>query len=70
VIDEWAKKWVPAPQSYEQTTGNCMLGVYLGQNERVEWIYTFMPDGSRIVTGYNILPLLPKETVELLNELP
>ena len=38
----------------------CVLGVSLNLNERVEWVYTTMPDGRRVVTGYDILPILPE----------
>jgi len=36
-----------------------VLGVSLNDGERVEWIYTVLPDGRRIVTGYDILPMIP-----------
>ena len=60
------KRWVPAPGSNAQTVNGCVLGVWLEGCERVEWVYTIMPDGRRIVTGYNILPVLSSELEELL----
>ena len=48
-------RYVQAPTI--STDSGSVLGVSLNLNERVEWIYTTMPDGRRIVTGYDILPL-------------
>jgi len=60
------KRWVPAPSTDTQPARGAMLGVLLDANERVEWAYTILPDGRRIVTGYDILPILPQEPDELL----
>ena len=51
------KRWVAAPQS-NAVTRNGIVGVWLNDNERVEWVYRFTSDGKKIVTGYNILPNL------------
>jgi hypothetical protein len=53
------KQWRPAPASDSQTDNGAVLGVSLDDGERVEWVYTVLPDGRRIVTGYDILPILP-----------
>jgi hypothetical protein len=52
------KQWSSAPESNGQAVNGAVLGVSLDPGERVEWVYTVMPDGRRIVTGYNILPIL------------
>ena len=54
------KRWVPAPNYTGQSAENAVLGVSVGLNERVEWVYTIMPDGRKVVTGYDILPVLPE----------
>jgi hypothetical protein len=61
------KRWVPAPGGDNQTASGAVLGVSVGSGERAEWVYTVMPDGRRIITGYDILPVLsPEEAEELL----
>ena len=52
------KQWIPAPINDSQTVNGAVLGAFVDAGERVEWIYTILPDGSRIVTGYDILPIL------------
>lgn len=56
------KRWIPAPGSDYQTVNGSVLGVSLDVGERVEWAYSFLPDGRRIVTGYDIIPILPQES--------
>ena len=58
------KRWVQSPGSNNQTASGVILGVSLDPSEHVEWIYTVMPDGMRIVTGYDILPVLSQAEVE------
>jgi hypothetical protein len=58
------KRWVPAPGGDNQTTGGAVLGVSLADGERVEWISTVTPDGSRVVSGYNILPIAPSAALK------
>jgi hypothetical protein len=53
------KQWIPAPANDSQTVNGAVLGAFGNDGERVEWVYTILPDGSRIVTGYDILPILP-----------
>ncbi len=53
------KRWIPAPGNDDQTADGAILGVSLDVNERVEWVYTILPDGKKIVTGYEILPIPP-----------
>jgi hypothetical protein len=53
------KQWIPAPGSDSQAVNGAVLGVALNDGERVDWVYTILPDGRRIVTGYDILPILP-----------
>jgi hypothetical protein len=61
------KQWVPAPGEDNQAASGAVLGVSIDIGERVEWVYTVMPDGRRIITGYDILPALsPEEAEELL----
>ena len=55
------KRWVPAPVCDNQISTSTVIGVWLDPGERVEWIYTAMPDGKRVVAGYDILPALPPE---------
>jgi hypothetical protein len=58
------RRWVPAPNGTGQVDANAILGLALGSNEHVEWVYSIMPDGRRVVTGYDILPVLSPEQVE------
>lgn len=58
------KKWVPAPGTDDQTASGAVLGVSLDSDERVEWVYTVMPDGRRVVTGFDILPVLTEELLK------
>ena len=54
-------KIVTAPQSslssYPTATNipSTVISVELNENELVEWIWTIYPDGSKVVTGYNII---------------
>ena len=59
------KRWVPAPGCNYQTANGTVLGVSIEPSERVEWVYTILPDGKRIITGYDILPVLPVDSVDL-----
>ena len=56
------KRWIPAPESDCRTDNGLVLGVSLDDGERVEWAYTILPDGRKIVTGYDILPILPHDS--------
>jgi hypothetical protein len=58
------KKWIPAPDADNQMASGSVLGVSLAPGERVEWVYTVTSDGRRIVTGYEILPVLSLEETE------
>jgi hypothetical protein len=58
-------RWVSAPGNNSQTVNGSVLGVSLNTGERVEWAYTIMPDGRRVVTGYDILPILPPVSNDL-----
>lgn len=55
------KRIVPAPQPtmlINSTTVNIpstVISVELNKNEDVEWIWTTYLNGSRVVTGYNII---------------
>ncbi len=53
------KRRIPAPESECRTDSGSILGVSVDVDERVEWVYTILPDGRKIVTGYDILPILP-----------
>jgi hypothetical protein len=59
MMDSDMKRWIPAPGNDSQTVNGAVLGAFLDAGERVEWVYTILPDGRRIVTGYDILPILP-----------
>ena len=62
------KRWVTAPQS-DAMARNAFVGVWLNENERVEWAYRFTSDGKKVVTGYNIFPKLTlKSLIEELCE--
>jgi hypothetical protein len=50
------KRWVSAPKTDCRTAANAVLGVSLNVGERVQWAYTILPDGRRVVTGYDIIP--------------
>jgi hypothetical protein len=57
------KHWIPAPSTDTQPHSGAVLGVSLNAGERVQWAYTILPDGRRVVTGYDIItPLLPRPT--------
>jgi hypothetical protein len=48
-------RWIPAPQSDNQPHGNAVLGVSLNPGEQVQWAYTLLPDGRKVITGYDIV---------------
>ena len=50
------KRWVeaPRPQGFAQRQGYAVRGVYLGEREVVEWIWTHV-DGGSFVSGYRII---------------
>jgi hypothetical protein len=50
------KQWIPAPANDSQPVSGAVLGVSLNPGESVQWAYTILPDGKRIVTGYDIIP--------------
>jgi hypothetical protein len=58
MMDSDMKQWIPAPANDSQTVNGAVLGAFVDAGQRVEWVYTILPDGSRIVTGYDILPIL------------
>ena len=49
------KRWVPAPGDNNNTANGRVFGVWLKENELVQWIWSYLPDGSRVVTGYEII---------------
>jgi hypothetical protein len=53
------KHWIPAPSTDTQTHSGAVLGVSLNAGERVQWAYTILPDGRRMVTGYDIISPQP-----------
>jgi hypothetical protein len=55
-------RWISAPGNNDQIANGSALGVSLDEDERVEWVYTILPDGKKIITGYDILPILPNST--------
>jgi hypothetical protein len=55
------KRWIPAPDTHEQPANGAVLGISLDDSERVEWVYTILPDGRKIVTGYDIRSFLPDD---------
>ena len=46
------KMWIPSPSSY--TDSNCVLGVWVSENEEVDWQWTHTQGGQSLVTGYTI----------------
>jgi methenyltetrahydromethanopterin cyclohydrolase len=56
------KQWLPVPGNNDLSIAGSVAGVSRDVNERVEWVYTILPDGRRIVTGYDIIPILPQES--------
>jgi len=58
------KRWISAQGNNDQIANGSVLGVSLDIDERVEWVYTILPDGRKIVTGYDILSILPQEPVD------
>lgn len=54
-------KIVVAPQSTRSSYSTAInipssvISVEIDENESVEWIWSIYPDGTRIVTGYNIV---------------
>lgn len=48
------KHTVYAPPSDDPSASAVVISVEVGANEEVEWIWTHRPDGTSIVTGYEI----------------
>ena len=48
------KRLVVAPQPPGRTPESATLSVELAPDEEVEWIWTHRPDGTSVVTGYEI----------------
>jgi hypothetical protein len=57
------KTWVPGPQEF-YLEGNCVLGVWLADDEEVHWQLNHTPDGRSLVTGYTITKKSEKEDVK------
>ncbi len=53
VIKQETKRWVAAPQS-TLPGAPAVLGIHLGDNEDVQWIWTHTQNGS-YVSGYSII---------------
>ncbi len=49
------KRWVPAPGNITNIANGQVFGVWLKENGFVQWIWSYQPDGSRVVTGYEII---------------
>ncbi|OGJ93688.1 MAG: hypothetical protein A2487_02540 [Candidatus Raymondbacteria bacterium RifOxyC12_full_50_8] len=47
-------RWVTAPNSGEGMLPGQLNGIFLQKGEKVRWSWTFGPDGSQVVTGYQI----------------
>ena len=52
-MDSLGRRWCPAPYQSAPSNSGGMLGVYLGEDEEVEWIWTFGQGGS-YVSGYTV----------------
>jgi hypothetical protein len=50
-----AKRWKSAPNNGSRLQSGQLTGVQLSTNEKVNWSWTFAPDGSQLVTGYEII---------------
>jgi hypothetical protein len=56
------KRWVAAPQSTLQGAP-AVLGVYLGDDEDAQWIWTHTQNGS-YVSGYRVIKRTPGAGME------
>jgi hypothetical protein len=54
-MDNTKKRWTPAPGDNNNIANGQVFGVWLKENELVQWIWSYLPDGSRVVTGYEII---------------
>jgi hypothetical protein len=54
-MDNTKKRWTPAPGDNNNIATGQVFGVWLKENELVQWIWSYLPDGSRVVTGYEII---------------
>ncbi len=63
VTDSFGRRWYGAPYQSEQPTTGSIQGVWLRDNEEVEWIWSHGPGGSRI-TGYKVTEKKPPEVLK------
>ena len=49
------KRWVPSPGGNDQIVNGQIYGVWINENESVQCIRSYQPDGSCTVTGYEIV---------------
>jgi enamine deaminase RidA (YjgF/YER057c/UK114 family) len=76
-IDTIGRVWHPAPSQSAPINTGSIQGVWLRQNENVEWAWTHLPDGKSYISGFTILnpsdeiqPVeLPKQIKESLEKL-
>ena len=58
--DSLGRRWHPAPYQTSPMNSGSMLGIYLADDEEVEWIWSYGMNGSYI-SGYTIKIKIPKE---------
>ena len=58
--DSLGRRWHPAPYQTSPMNSGSMLGIYLADDEEVEWIWTSGSDGSH-VNGYTVKKRQPLE---------
>ncbi len=58
--------WAPAPYVDRESSGG-MTGVWLSENEEVEWHKQYNPDGTVSITGYTITtkPIVVSNAVDI-----
>jgi hypothetical protein len=55
---------VEPPGSDSYIRPPAVLSVEVGEDEDVEWIWTHGTDGRSVVTGYRIVPRLPRSLAQ------
>lgn len=59
---------VSPPGSHGEVRPPALLSVELREGEDAQWIWTHYADGRSIVTGYRIVPQLPRSLQTLLGQ--
>jgi hypothetical protein len=48
------KRTVYAPRPEDPNASAAVISVEFAPDEEVEWVWTYLPGGKRVVTGYDI----------------